>query len=62
MSQASVKDFGAIGDGSADDSTAFQTALDQHGAIHVPVGTYRLGKPVAVTGGKRLNGKRKTGR
>lgn len=40
----SVKDFGAVGDGIADDSTAFQRAVDSDPEIlYVPEGTYRAG-------------------
>ena len=52
----SVKDFGAIGDGQADDSAAFQAALDQHTAVHVPAGTYRLDGEVQVKPRRRLHG------
>ena len=52
----SVKDFGAVGDGSADDSAAFQAALDQHAAIHVPAGTYRLDGEIQVKPRRRLFG------
>ena len=39
----SVKDFGAVGDGTTDDSDAFQDALDISNAhVFVPSGTYRL--------------------
>lgn len=37
----SVKDFGAKGDGSADDSAAIQAALAVGGAILFPAGTYK---------------------
>jgi hypothetical protein len=39
----SVKDFGAIGDGVADDTAAIQDALDAHNVIYVPNGTYLCG-------------------
>jgi hypothetical protein len=52
----SVKDFGAVGDGSADDSAAFQAALDQHSAIFVPPGTYRLDAEIQVKPRRRLFG------
>ena len=52
----SVKDFGAAGDGAADDSAAFQAALDQYGAIHVPAGTYRLDSEIQVKPRRRLFG------
>ncbi len=40
----SVRDFGAVGDGVADDATAFQKILDLTGSVtcRVPKGTYRL--------------------
>ena len=52
----SVKDFGAVGDGSADDRAAFQAALDQHGAIYVPAGTYRLDGEIQIKPRRRLFG------
>jgi parallel beta-helix repeat protein len=45
----SVHDFGAIGDGKADDTDAFQRAVDsRRGDIFVPRGTYRLTETVVV--------------
>lgn len=38
----SVKDFGAVGDGIADDTTAIQNALAAHVSVFVPAGTYRV--------------------
>ena len=52
----SVRDFGAVGDGIADDTAAFQTALDQHSAVHVPPGIYRLDGEVQVRPRRRLTG------
>jgi hypothetical protein len=51
----SVKDFGAIGNGVADDGAAFAaalTAIASGGAIVVPSGTYNIGRALtqAVTG------------
>ena len=44
-----VRDFGAIGDGEADDTNAFQRAVDSgRGDVHVPRGTYRLTKTIVV--------------
>jgi hypothetical protein len=37
-----VKDFGAVGDGTTDDTTAIQAALDTGKAIYAPVGTYLI--------------------
>lgn len=42
----SVKDFGAKGDGTTDDSAAFQEASNYGGAILVPVGTYIINSAV----------------
>lgn len=38
----SVKDFGALGDGSTDDTTAFQAAIDTGKTVRVPAGTYKI--------------------
>jgi len=39
----SVKDFGAVGDGVADDTAAIQNAVNSGGGvIYLPVGTYRI--------------------
>lgn len=38
----SVNDFGAVGNGIADDTAAFQLALDSGGPITIPPGTYRI--------------------
>ncbi|MBX6315979.1 MAG: right-handed parallel beta-helix repeat-containing protein [Isosphaeraceae bacterium] len=44
-----VRDFGAAGDGSADDTDAIQHAVDEGGgALVLPRGTYRLTRPVEV--------------
>jgi hypothetical protein len=42
----SVKDFGAIGDGITDDTTAIQNALDSSSGILLPVGTYKISAPL----------------
>jgi len=44
-----VRDFGAIGNGEADDTKAFQRAVDSgRGDVYVPRGTYRLTKTIVV--------------
>lgn len=47
---ANVRDFGAKGDGTTDDSAAFQRALDKapEGAVLVPAGRYVIGKPLLL--------------
>lgn len=35
-------DFGAVGDGTADDTAKFQAAIDNGGTILVPAGTYKI--------------------
>ena len=46
---ASVRDFGALGDGKADDADAFQRAVDSgRGDILVPRGTYRFTRTVVA--------------
>ncbi|WP_408950411.1 glycosyl hydrolase family 28-related protein [Lysobacter sp. Hz 25] len=42
----SVKDFGAIGDGVADDTSAFANAFAAHKCISVPAGNYRITGPI----------------
>lgn len=43
----SVKDFGAVGDGVADDTAALQAAVNSLKPIHIPSGTYKFS---ALTG------------
>ena len=56
----SVKDFGAIGDGSHDDTTAIQAALTavsaNGGAVYVPTGTYKISTTLQISGNTRLYG------
>jgi hypothetical protein len=53
---ASVRDFGARGDGIADDTLAIQAALDAAAAVFVPPGVYRITAALSVAFGKRLYG------
>ena len=46
----SVKDFGAVGNGSTDDTTAFQAAIDTGKKIHIPAGTYLLTGTISSSG------------
>lgn len=53
---ANVKDYGAKGDGSTDDRGAIQTALDTHGVVFVPPGTYVIGSPLYMRAGQKFIG------
>jgi hypothetical protein len=53
----SVKDFGAVGDGVADDTTAIQNAINSGaGVVHLPKGTYKITSPLYMDGGVKLIG------
>ena len=44
----SVKDFGAVGDGVADDTAAIQTAINTGRAIYIPAGTYLVSSLITI--------------
>lgn len=52
----SVQDFGAVGDGIADDTAAFQNALAAHAAVYVPTGTYRVTSTLVLGASQSLTG------
>lgn len=52
----SVKDFGAVGDGVADDTAAIQAALSAHFAVYVPSGTYKVSSTLNLQAGSVLFG------
>lgn len=52
----SVRDFGAQGDGIADDAPAFVAALAGHRSVFVPPGRYRLGTAIDVLPGRTIRG------
>lgn len=57
MPSISVKTFGAVGDGVANDTAAFQAAIASGSHIYVPDGTYRLTSPLTRPNGNiRLTG------
>ena len=54
----SVKDFGAVGDGVADDTAAIQNAIDGASYVYVPPGTYVVSSKLTITGTKTISGAR----
>lgn len=52
----SVRDFGAVGDGVADDTLAFQAALAAASSVFVPIGRYRISRPIVLGYGQTLFG------
>lgn len=46
----SVKDFGAVGDGTTDDTEAIQKAISSDETIYFPAGNYVLSQPILITG------------
>lgn len=53
---ANVKNFGAVGDGVADDTAAIQAAIDASYGVYVPAGVYKCTKTIALRNGSRLVG------
>jgi hypothetical protein len=47
-SAASVRDFGAVGDGRVDDAPAIQRAADKGGTLEFPSGTYLLSRTIDI--------------
>lgn len=52
---ASVKEYGAVGDGTTNDTAAFASALAAHTVVHVPTGSYKV-TGITVPDGKALTG------
>ena len=51
-----VRDFGATGDGSTDDSAAIQLALNNAGEVYMPAGTYIVNSTLFIKSNTRLFG------
>jgi hypothetical protein len=52
----SVKDFGAVGDGTTDDTDAINNALTAGSCIYIPAGTYKITSTLYVSAGKKIYG------
>ena len=55
-----VKDYGAVGDGTTDDTTAVSNALATGGAVYFPKGTYLISSITLTTAKQRLYGEGRT--
>ena len=53
---ADVREYGAVGDGQADDTGAFEAALRASPYVYVPPGTYALGRTLEIPATTRMVG------
>jgi len=53
-SAANVLDFGAVGDGVADDTAAVQAALNETGTVYVPKGSYKITSTLTLSSNTTL--------
>ena len=51
-----VKDFGAVGDGTTDDTAAIEACLAVYDSVYLPKGVYRLASRLDVPAGKKIAG------
>lgn len=51
-----VKDYGAKGDGTTDDSAAIQSVLDLQGIVYIPAGTYLINTTLRIKSNTKLYG------
>lgn len=52
----SVKDFGAVGDGTTDDTAAIQAALNAAAVVFAPTGVYKISGAITIPSQRRLYG------
>lgn len=45
----SVRSYGAMGDGTTDDTAAIQAAVSSDDTVYFPAGTYRISRPIEIT-------------
>jgi hypothetical protein len=56
-----VRDFGAKGNGIADDTAAFKAALAAGQVVDVPLGTFRIQAPLSLADGQTIRGAGRSG-
>ena len=57
---ANIRDYGAVGDGTTDDTAAIQAAIDATvGVIYMPAGNYKITSSLLLASGKSLYGESK---
>jgi hypothetical protein len=52
----SVKDFGAVGDGVADDTASIQAAITASDSVYIPSGTYKITSSLLVRSNLKIHG------
>lgn len=52
----SVKDFGAVGDGTTDDTAAIQAAITASDSVYIPSGTYKITSSLLVRSNLKIQG------
>ncbi len=60
LNAESVKAFGAVGNGTVDDTAAFRAAIATGATVYVPAGTYKITDVLTLNSGQRLIGAGRT--